>query len=328
MPLEDRGESSTLSPGDAFAVLANETRFEIVQALWERYEPEDPANLVKFGDLYDSDATVTFSELYEHVGYDDTGNFNYHLEQLTDHFVRRTETGYELTEAGFEVARSVVAGTVCERPRLDTAEIDERCPQCDAPVVVAYDNHHIRVSCRRCLGLWQNAEGDDGVLFTFAFPPTGLTDRSAEEAFHAALVYNLTRIRSFILGVCPDCSGVVAQSLDICEAHEPADRGGCPRCHRRHAIEVVQCCRQCKSVARGPLTIGILAHPQVTAFYHEQGVDHRFASWETFERGVTVTEDVLETNPLRIALTIPCGDDELRLRLDEELALLKSTPST
>ncbi|AGB17022.1 hypothetical protein Halru_2440 [Halovivax ruber XH-70] len=318
----DAADAATLAPDDAFAVLANETRFEIVRALWELYEPDDPANVVKFADLYDGDTAVTFSELYDRVGYGDTGNFNYHIEQLTDHFVRRTDSGYELTEAGFEIARAVIAGTVSERPSIDTAEIDATCPRCDAPVVVSYENHHVKVSCSQCLGIWQNAAGDEGVLFTFAFPPAGLSHRTPDEAFHATLAYNFNRIRSFIHGVCPDCSSVVEGSLDICEPHEPGGRGGCPDCHRRHRIEVSTVCNRCKSVARGPLTIAIFAHPTLISFLHDHGAVHHFASWETFHLAQTVSEDVVDTDPVRIRLTVPCDDDRLQLTLDESLEVV------
>lgn len=322
MSLEDGDDSSRLSPEDAFAVLGNETRFEIVRTLWDLYEPEDPANVVKFADLYDGDTAVSFSDLYEAVGYGDSGNFNYHLEKLTDHFVRRTDAGYELTEAGFEIARAVVAGTVGEQLQLSGVEVDEPCPRCEAPVVVDYDNHHLTAACSQCPGIWQDATGDDGVLFTLAVPPSGLTDRTPAEAFHAALRYNLNRIRSFIGGICPDCSSAVEQSLDVCDDHEPGEEGGCPHCHRQHAIEVAELCHQCKSVARGPLTVAILAHPSVTAFYHDRGIVHDFASWETFRRGQTLETELLETDPYRIRVTIPCDGDRLRLTLDETLAVV------
>ncbi|MEY7848729.1 winged helix-turn-helix domain-containing protein [Natrarchaeobius sp. A-rgal3] len=315
-------EPRSLSPDDAFAILADETRFEIVRALWELYEPEDPSNVVKFSNLYDVDTGITFSELYERVGYEDTGNFNYHLEQLTDHFVRRTESGYELTEAGFEIARSVVAGTVRKRPHFDSVEIDERCPRCEASVVLDYEDHHVTASCRRCTGIWQDADGADGVLFTFPFPPTGLSDRTHTEAFHAALGYNLQRVRSFIDGVCPDCSGKVEESFDVCALHEPDDGGGCPHCHRQHRTEVAEHCQRCKSVARGPLTIAILTRPAVTAFYSDHVIDHRFASWETFRLAQSIEEEILEIDPVRIRLTVPCDGESLGLTVDEE----RSTP--
>lgn len=310
--------SLSLSPEDAFAVLGNDTRIKIIKTLWELYDPDDPANVVKFSNLYDSDGAVPFSELYDRVGYGDTGNFNYHLGKL-DHFVRRTDGGYELTQAGFEIAQAVVAGTVRERPDIDTVDIDDACPRCGASIISAYENHHLTVSCSQCPGIWQDATGDDGVLFTLPLPPIGLWERTPEQALHATLVFNLTRIRSFIGGVCPDCSSAVEQSFDVCENHDLCDGGGCPECHRQHAIEVSEVCRQCKAVARGPLTIAILAHPAVTAFYYDHGIVHQFASWETFQRAQRVEEEILETAPLRVRITVPCEKARLRLTLDETL---------
>ena len=328
MTAETDDGSSTLSPEDAFAVLGNDTRFTILQVLWELYDPNDPANVVKFAELYDSDAAVSFSELYDRVGYDDTGNFNYHLEKLIGHFVRRTDAGYELTQAGFEIAQAVVAGTVRERPNIDTSGIDEACPRCGASIVSEYENHHLTVSCTECPGIWQDATGEEGVLFTLPLPPTGLSDRTPEQALHATLAFNLNRIRAFIGGVCPDCSSAVAESLDVCGAHEPRDGGGCPQCHRQHAIEVSEVCYQCKAVARGPLTIAILAHPAVTAFYYGHGIEHLFASWETFERAQTLQEEILETDPLRLRITVPCEGDRLRLTLDETLDVVEAVRET
>ena len=328
MTAETDDGSATLSPEAAFAILGNGTRLEIIKALWELYDPDNPANVVKFSELYDSDASVPFSELYDRVGYGDTGNFNYHLEQLVGHFVRRTDSGYELTQAGFEVAQSVITGTVREHPDFDTSEIEQACPRCGASIVTDYENHHLTVSCSRCAGIWQNSTGEEGVLFTLPLPPTGLSSRTPEQAFHATLAFNLTRIQSFISGVCPDCSSAVEQSLDVCESHEPRDDGGCPQCHRQHAVEVSEVCRQCKAVARGPLTIAILAHPAVTAFYYDHGIEHRFASWETFRRAQSVEEEILETEPLRIRATVPYESDRLRLTLDGTLDVVEAVEET
>ena len=315
-------DSTRLSPDDAFAILANETRFAIVRTLWERYDPDDLTNVVKFSDLYEESAAVPFSELYDSVGYGDTGNFNYHLEQLVDHFVNRTDTGYELTEAGFEIARAVVAGTVSELPTIEATEIDVGCPRCDCPVIVDYDNHHTVASCSRCPGIWQKATGEEGVLFTLPFPPRGLADRTPAEAFQATISYNFHRIESFVAGICPDCSSVVEESLDVCIDHEFDDRGGCPDCFRQHQFEVAEVCRSCKSIARGPLTIAILAHLTVQSFYHDRDAAFPFASWESFRRAQTIEEELLETDPIRIQLTIPCQDDRLQLVLDETLAVV------
>lgn len=69
-------DDAVLAPDDAFAVLGNETRLGILRALWDAYNPQE------------TDNSVPFSEFYDRVGFDDTGNFNYRLGKLTGDFVR------------------------------------------------------------------------------------------------------------------------------------------------------------------------------------------------------------------------------------------------
>ena len=73
---------------EAFSALGNQTRMQILLALWRAYDP------------FASDNAVPFSELFEAVGVDDSGQFNYHLGKLRERFVTRRETGYELTPVG------------------------------------------------------------------------------------------------------------------------------------------------------------------------------------------------------------------------------------
>jgi DNA-binding transcriptional ArsR family regulator len=81
-----------LPPEDAFALLANETRLEVLRVLRVATERGDGTA----GAL----TAVEFSDLFAAVGIDDTGNFSYHLEKLEGHFVKATEEGYVLTEEG------------------------------------------------------------------------------------------------------------------------------------------------------------------------------------------------------------------------------------
>ncbi|PSQ07990.1 transcriptional regulator, partial [Halobacteriales archaeon QS_5_68_33] len=78
-------EHSTLSPDEAFAALGNEARLEILRTLGA------------------SDGPLTYAELYERVEYDDPSNFSYHLNKLAGHFVRKTDRGYGLWDAGRRV---------------------------------------------------------------------------------------------------------------------------------------------------------------------------------------------------------------------------------
>jgi hypothetical protein len=92
------GDSERLSPDDAFATLGNETRLGILQTLGRAGED------------------LSFSVLRDRVGVEDSGQFNYHLEQLVGHFVRKTEDGYQLRRAGRRVVEAVLSGAVTDAP--------------------------------------------------------------------------------------------------------------------------------------------------------------------------------------------------------------------
>jgi AcrR family transcriptional regulator len=80
-------------------VLSNETRLAILPALWETYDPHAERN------------AVPFSELRDRVGIRQGGQFNYHLEQLLGHFVRKGDDGYKLRQAARHVVQAVLSGT-------------------------------------------------------------------------------------------------------------------------------------------------------------------------------------------------------------------------
>jgi len=75
---EDDGDED-VPPEDAFSLVANETRMDVLKALWE------------------ADGPRSFSALRERVGVRDSGQFNYHLGKLVGHFVRKTADGYRLS---------------------------------------------------------------------------------------------------------------------------------------------------------------------------------------------------------------------------------------
>ncbi|NIS33368.1 MAG: helix-turn-helix transcriptional regulator, partial [Actinobacteria bacterium] len=96
---------------EAFHLLSNETRLELMQALWAAYDPVD-------------EEPMRFAELREEVTADDPGGIYYHLDKLTTHFVRRTEEGYELRESGKRIARIVLSGTAIDDPEIEPVAVD------------------------------------------------------------------------------------------------------------------------------------------------------------------------------------------------------------
>lgn len=125
----DESESGTdlvacedcLAPAEAFAVVANETRLRILEALWNA-----------------SERPVTFSELRRAVDMRDSAQFNYHLGKLTGQFVKKTDEGYDFHYAGKKVVRAVLEGSFNQDPVLEPFEIDGVCIECGGRLEASY----------------------------------------------------------------------------------------------------------------------------------------------------------------------------------------------
>lgn len=304
-------DARSVPPDEAFGLLGNETRIEILRALWEAHEPYEAASGVKF------------SELFERVDMADSGNFTYHLEKLGEHFVRQTDDGYELTRAGFSVVQTVIAGSVHETPGLDMAEVDARCPLCGSTIAVSYnrDRAVMVIRCTECPGDW-NRNWPHGTIFAFDMPPAGLRDRTPGDAFRAMLSWRIHRIETMVTGVCPACAGTVERSLSVCEDHDPGDDAVCSACGNRFQTVVTRVCTVCKEGLRVPVLGEVLFHPAVTAFCYERGIDHRIGTWDAIARAHEYEQTILSTDPLRLRVTIPVGEEELRMTLDEDLSVV------
>jgi DNA-binding transcriptional ArsR family regulator len=89
-PTEDVGDVETLPPDRAFELLSNETRIAILRVLASADEE-----------------CLPFSILRKRVGIDDSGQFNYHLNRLAGHYVRRTRDGYIICQTGTDALEAI-----------------------------------------------------------------------------------------------------------------------------------------------------------------------------------------------------------------------------
>lgn len=309
---EDRSvdESSDIEPAKAFSVLGNETRLAILHALGDASDP------------------LTFAELRRTAAPDDTGNFNYHLGKLADHFVRKTDEGYELRYAGEQVVRAVLAGTMTRDPTLRRATIDEHCPYCGAAVEMGYEDERILVRCPGCDGV-SAGEHEAGTLMNYGFPPAGLSDRSREAVVDAAHVLYDSKITPMMEGVCPECAGRTTVSFDVCEDHEVGERGVCQRCDARFEVWTTYECENCRYSRRSALWFAVANHPSVIAFYREHGltesIPFRKLTGDKARYVRDIEGTVLDTDPHRFEITIPVDDSELVVELDDDLDVVETT---
>lgn len=310
-PLADDAVGDQTS--EAFEILGNEKRLNVLLALWEADEP------------FTEDIALSFSALRARVDTTDSSQFNYHLDKLVGRFVRSTDAGYELTAAGHQFVRSVVAGVGVGDVELEPTDVDVTCTMCGGQVQLSYAEGWVRIQCSECDGLWTEAgEEPSGQLAKFTLEPAGLANRSPNEIYAAAWVHGFQHIHGMLEGVCPTCSGIVERELHVCADHE--DEGVCANCHRTKNVGARAHCTVCKEEAR--MTPGVAAkyHPAVVGFFHDHGLDLQYGFNDLarierrLEMGGSETE-LLAEDPPRVRVTHEIDGESVTVELDDDLSV-------
>ena len=308
------GGSGRVSPDEAFAALGSETRLDILLALRE------------------AEHLLSFSELFDAVGYSDYSNFDYHLEKLEGPFVRKTEHGYDLTGAGRRIIAAVLSGTVGEEPVIEPTRIDGQCPYCGAPIDMGFQREHVEVYCTECPGVMREAGpkgryfSSRGLLRHFSLPPAGIAHRSPEEVLAAAWTWGRLNVVADSAGVCSRCSADVEYSVLVCEDHEVVD-GYCDRCDRRYAVRFSINCRNCHYTIHRLATEYLLARTEVLAFLTTHGINPLVP--ENLDRALAAVTDyeeqLLSTDPFEARFTITVDGASITLTVDEALSVTDVT---
>jgi len=296
----EHADEADLDPAEAFALLGNETRIEILEALHlATTERED-------------DAPVTFSALYDRVDLDDSAHFNYHLKQLLDHFVRKVECegadagddcteGYEFRTPGWKVVRSVFAGTFTGRSELGPVDAPGACYECGGDLEATYANEMLTVACTDC--------GRTPV--NYSFPPGGLADRTPDEfldAFHHHVRHHYCLAAD---GVCPECMGRMETEMETTTAVPDRE------------VAVRHVCRRCDNRLTSAVGVNLLDAAPVLTFFSERGVDLTTEPFWTHPWAVSdVHTTVVSEEPVRVRLELPCAGDVLSVTVDETLDVL------
>lgn len=305
---------------EAFELLGNETRLAILLALWEAVEP--------WGE---GDAVLSFSELRDAVGIRDSGQFNYHLDQLVGTYLLDTEGGYRLMAAGFSIIEAVIAGAGIENPQREPTELDVPCPLCGSPTVVGYQNEYIYQACTECKGEYGKygamadaASEYGGLLFVAVLDPAGLADRTPEEIYEAGILKSNLRSAMQMAGVCSRCSGPIEAGLFVCEDHETGDGITCEHCYSRWGFRPQFTCTLCKYTSAPIPMFPAMFHPVVIDFFADHGITiGDFTNPETIVRMEPLMRDqeaeLVETTPPRVRITIRHDGDEIQLDYDGDM---------
>jgi DNA-binding transcriptional ArsR family regulator len=277
------------APEAVFSLLGNETRVDILRSLWKT-----------------DDTQTTFSELYDAVEMDDTGQFNYHLGKLLGTFVRKTEEGYELSFAGEQVIGAVLSGVYTETGNIEPIDIDDPCYRCGGRLRAHYSDEYVRIDCDDC-----------GILVTeFDVPPGILDDRDRADLPHVFSQWIKSEYIQVLSGCCSVCTGPITATIDnapdtqletVCVEHQ------CTRCDRTITSNIGS---------------AFIDHPAVVQFHDEHGIDLRTTplwqvGWFFEDHASIVSED-----PLRIRITVTIDDDTLILLIDDDLTVLEVETET
>jgi DNA-binding transcriptional ArsR family regulator len=313
----DEGDTETLPPDDAFAALGNETRLQILRTLGAVDDP------------------LSFSELRDRVGMRDSGQFNYHLNTVTGHFVSKSADGYELRQAGHRVVEAVLSGAVTEAPLMEPTPIDEPCPICGGPTVVAFFEDQVEHYCTECEGQYdpetamssyatpdgdRGADPEYGYLGSAQLPPAGFQGRSPDELYRAGTTWLTLEVLAMASGVCPRCSASLSTSVGVCEAHDYTAEY-CDECSNRHAVQVVFRCANCFYSRGGAAGLALVTDGHLLTFLLEHGINPLSPSGPAAFTAALLgyDEDLVSLEPLQARFTFDVEGDELSITVDEEL---------
>lgn len=304
-----RSDASTRN--EAFQLLSDNTRLEILHVLWEHQNRSGTPSM-------------RFADLRDHLSADDPGRLNYHLNKLTTHFVRRTEDGYQLREAGKRIVRVLLSGTAIDDPEIDPVDVDMSCWYCDGQAKWSYRDGWRYLECTNCDARCVDSF-PPGVLSKSVFPPSGLLDRTPNEINEADRIWSAHRRASVMDEVCPECAGSMpVESIDICADHDPDwdNYQYCEGCGSIFWMRVSHVCEVCKYSWKLPTLFYPTRHPAVVAFFYEHGIEFDLAVHEQRTLILDFREELVSADPVRIRTTIPIEGEELQLTFDEGMDVI------
>ena len=284
-PVSDENERTT--PAAVFSAIGSERRLAILRALW------------------DAEGPTSFTDLYGRAGMRDSAQFNYHLRQLTDHFVRKTEAGYELSHAGKRVVRALLVGTFTADAGREIG-IDGACIDCGAALRASYDDF-VTIECGEC----------DRLHSRYPFPPAGLVGRDDAAVLDVYDRWTRASYAMVAAGVCSECGGAMTTALGI----DPGEMGG--ECHGEYGGTVGHHCAQCRHRVAAPVGMSLLTQADVIDFHRDHGIDlasipYWELDWCVSDRHTTTVSD----EPPRVRVTIGLDDEELHVTVDDSLGVL------
>jgi DNA-binding transcriptional ArsR family regulator len=260
----------------ALDLLSNETRFDILRALaTQRFDETDATGM-------------TFTELFEAIETDDSGNFNYHLKRLLDRLVTKEGEYYRLTHGGIQLFSSLQATTYAPGYE-EVIPLDQSCPLCQGALRATYREGYLDIGC------------EDHLLLETYVHPTWIGSLSTDEFLRRVSVILHHQIEEIVTGFCPLCHGALG-----CELRTDAEP---------YPVQYYYPCEQCGTELRLRPQQTVSCHVSVQAFYRERGIELRETPpWQLYETYGETT--VRSEDPPRVEFDLDVGGETAVLTVD------------
>lgn len=283
--MDDEGEVS-----DVFELIAHPDRLSIVRALIERRRTAD-------------DPTLRFSELRDSAGVDDTGRFNYHLDQLRGSFVTQDQDGYRLSAYGHRLTAPMMGGIHDPDRAEEPIGTPGECPACGGSLEIRPDGIVLQVVCANGHVLNSGLLGYPGIL----------DEREPAAANDALALINSQANELAVAGTCPTCHGPIDGAFRRAEEGAPwFFEAPCDTCGNQFAATV---------------GASVATHPDVVSFFAAHDVDVRRSPPWSFPFQHPGAERLVDEDPLRLAVDVEHDGDCLTATLDREATVVSTERS-
>jgi len=283
---------------DAFSLLGHDIRLGILRAFFDMYEPVDPESLPEVRDQ----RTLSYAELMDAVEMEDSGKFNYHLDQLRGVYIEEVKEGYVPTASAIALYEAMVANQPTETISADFS-IDERCPNCESELRGEYQQEFLSVDCPACDLFWGA---------TYRFPKNGLTVRDGENVFESLYDRMMHHVGLARTGQCPSCAGLT----NVVIPRKRLDGDSTP------TVELS--CETCSWFVTIDIVSAVQFEPRVTNALFEIGLplgeSHNMRTTEQVLPDVT--GNIESESPLHAKITISFEGDIAEFVVDNELDVL------
>lgn len=261
------GLTVDISEEQLFKLLGSDIRMSILQVLWQEFHFE--AYVTQSRD------PLSFTDLRARSEYDGSGNFGYHLDQLTGILVERQDDGYLLSPLGYNLLRAIDTYATFEYETIGETVLEDSCPFCGGDLVGSYQREILEVLCRDCDGLAEEGH------FTFVqLASTTATGLDMSRLLDIGTLTLEKRVDHARHGLCWECHSDLNRTLDVCETHERGEGGTCDDCTLRYATKLEVTCPNCGTGGTGPLLEYAILVPAVRDLFrrHDHG-PHEVGPW-------------------------------------------------